>query len=46
MNETSITRAYRQFMTDVVSGLTNITSHIATDVNDMFQLEKSVAQVS
>ncbi len=44
-NETDITAAYRQFMTDLASALTNETSAIGTDVLLMYLLEKNISQV-
>ncbi len=45
-NETDITAAYRQFMTDLASALTNKTSAIATDVAAIYALEKNISQVT
>ena len=44
-NETDITVAYRQFMTDLASALTNETSTIDNDVCDMYTFEKNISQV-
>jgi len=44
-NETDITAAYRQFMTDLASALTNETSTIGTDVLLIYLLEKNISQV-
>ncbi|CAF1295890.1 unnamed protein product, partial [Rotaria sordida] len=43
-NETDITRAYRQFMHDLASELTNDTGAIDTDVIAMYLLEKNISQ--
>lgn len=45
MNETPVTIAYRQFMTDLAKVLAKDTSAIAQDVNDIFQFEKMIAEV-
>jgi hypothetical protein len=37
--------AYRQFMNDLATALTNDTSAIAADVQDIFDLEKNISQV-
>ncbi|CAF4423120.1 unnamed protein product [Rotaria sp. Silwood2] len=43
-NETDITAAYRQFMNDLASALTNETAAISTDVIAMYLLEKNISQ--
>ncbi|CAF4761568.1 unnamed protein product, partial [Rotaria socialis] len=43
-NETDITAAYRQFMTDLAMALTNETSTIANDVSAIYSLEKNISQ--
>ena len=43
-NKTDVVDAYRQFMTDLASALTNNTSTIAADVQDIFELEKNISQ--
>ncbi|CAF1189094.1 unnamed protein product [Rotaria sp. Silwood1] len=43
-NETDITLAYRQFMADLATALTNDTSAIITDVIAMYLLEKNISQ--
>jgi membrane metallo-endopeptidase-like protein 1 len=44
-NKTDVTTAYRQFMTDLATLLTNDTSAIQTDVQDIFELERNISQV-
>ncbi|CAF0915198.1 unnamed protein product [Adineta ricciae] len=44
MNESKITIAYRRFMFDLASALTNDTAMIETDVNDMYEFEKEIAK--
>ncbi|CAF2095989.1 unnamed protein product [Rotaria magnacalcarata] len=43
-NETDITAAYRQFMTDLAMALTNETSTIANDVSAIYSFEKNISQ--
>lgn len=45
MNETDITLAYRQFMTDLATLLTNDTLTINNDVIAMYLFEKQIAEV-
>ncbi|CAF4325640.1 unnamed protein product, partial [Adineta steineri] len=45
MNEPKITMAYRQYMFDLASILSNDTSTIEQDVNDVYKLEKELANV-
>ena len=44
-NETDITLAYRQFMQNLASALTNETTDVASDVIAMFLFEKQISQV-
>ncbi|CAF4106434.1 unnamed protein product [Adineta steineri] len=44
MNESKITVAYRRYMFDLASILSNDTSTIEQDVNDMFEFEKELAK--
>jgi len=44
MNDTAITKAYQDFMTNLALALANDTSAIANDVHDMYQFEKNIAQ--
>ncbi|CAF4001934.1 unnamed protein product [Adineta steineri] len=44
MNESKITMAYRQYMFDLASILSNDTSTIEQDVNDVYKLEKEFAK--
>ncbi|CAF4117161.1 unnamed protein product, partial [Adineta steineri] len=44
MNESKITVAYRRYMFDLASVLSNDTSTIEQDVNDMFEFEKELAK--
>jgi predicted metalloendopeptidase len=43
-NESDVTRAYRQFMRDLALALTNDTSMIETDVNDIYKFEQRIAR--
>ena len=45
INDTGINLAYRQFMKDLATALTNETSAIDGDVADMYTLEKNISQV-
>ncbi len=45
-NETAITAAYRQFMTDLATALANDTRQIQTDVLDIYTFEKNISQVN
>ncbi len=45
LNESDITRAYRQFMQDLTLALTNDTSMISNDVNAVFEFEKLISKV-
>jgi hypothetical protein len=45
-NETAITVAYRQFMIDLATALTNETTQIQTDVMDIYTFEKNISQVN
>ncbi|CAF0727802.1 unnamed protein product [Adineta steineri] len=44
LNESKITVAYRRYMFDLVSILSNDTSTIEQDVNDMYEFEKEIAK--
>lgn len=44
-DSSTITIAYRQFMTDLATALTNDTSAIAVDVQAIYELEKNISQV-
>ncbi|CAF0827881.1 unnamed protein product [Adineta steineri] len=44
MNESKITVAYRRYMFDLASLLSNDTSTIEQDVNDMYEFEKEIAK--
>ncbi len=44
-NETAITAAYLQFMIDLATLLTNNTSAIQADVQDIYAFEKNISQV-
>ncbi|CAF0728323.1 unnamed protein product [Adineta steineri] len=44
MNESKITVAYRRYMFDLVSILSNDTSTIEQDVKDMYEFEKEIAK--
>ncbi|CAF1247586.1 unnamed protein product [Adineta steineri] len=45
MNESKITVAYRRYIFDLASVLSNDTSTIEQDVNDMYEFEKELAKV-
>ena len=45
MNETDITLAYRQFMTDLATAMTNDTLTITNDVLAMYLFEQDIAKV-
>ncbi|UJR32874.1 hypothetical protein I4U23_020335 [Adineta vaga] len=44
MNESKITIAYRRFMFDLATALTNETTLIEKDVNDIYEFEKEIAK--
>jgi hypothetical protein len=44
--ENQLAKIYRQFIRDVVLALTNHTSMIYADVNDIFNFEKEIAKVN
>ena len=44
-NETAITAAYRQFIRDLAKQLSNDTSLIDQDVEEIYAFEKNIAQV-
>ncbi|CAF1457934.1 unnamed protein product, partial [Adineta steineri] len=44
MNESKITVAYRRYMFELASSLSNDTSTIEQDVNDMYEFEKEIAK--
>ncbi|CAF0789680.1 unnamed protein product [Adineta steineri] len=44
INETEITQAYRQYMKNIALALTNDTSIIDNDINDIFEFEKTISQ--
>jgi predicted metalloendopeptidase len=46
LNETNIIAAYKTFIQALATELTNDTSAILNDVNDMFEFEKSISMVS
>ena len=46
MNESKVSIAYRRFMFDLASALTNDTAMIEADVNDMYEFEKEIAKVT
>ncbi|CAF2118844.1 unnamed protein product [Rotaria magnacalcarata] len=43
VNETKLTNAYRQFMHDLAASLTNDTTAIDNDVQDMYEFEKKIS---
>ena len=45
MNDTQINQAYRDYMKNLASALTNDTSMIGHDIIDMYEFEKTIAQV-
>ena len=45
-NETDVTLAYRQFMQNLASELTNDTTDVPSDVIAMFLFEKQISQVT
>lgn len=45
INDTDVNRAYRQFMKDLATVLTNDTSAIETDVANMYTFEETISQV-
>ena len=46
VNETNVTKAYRQFIQDLSLALTNDTSMIDNDVTDIFEFEQEIAKVN
>ncbi|CAF4390472.1 unnamed protein product, partial [Adineta steineri] len=44
LNESTITQAYQKLMKDVISALTNNTLVNDSDIDEIFQFEKSLAQ--
>jgi len=45
VNESEVTKAYRTFMKNLALALTNDTSMIDNDVNNIFEFEKTISQV-
>lgn len=46
MNETTETRAYRQFIHDLALSLSNDSSTVDEDVRDIYEFEKNLSKVT